>query len=521
MLQAEGTTTGPQPRDGAELFIGLVAPVGTDHDLLSEILVDTLRSFGYETVLVRLAQLLHTYPRYQKLPKNPVDAYIRSHQKAGNDFRWLAESADALAVLGIGAVREARKGRNQDERKIIPSCAYIIRSLKTPQEVATLRSVYGNAFVLIGSSAHYEVRRRFLATAIATSHHSFQYEQFLPTAESLMLIDQEEFGEVFGQNLRNTYYLSDIFVDASETKYLRDSVERGLELLFGNTFHTPGKDEYAMFLAMGAALRSAELGRQVGAVIANDAGSVLALGTNEVPKVNGGLYWAGDQPDYREFVMREDSNDKYKKGLLVDLLSRLKEDGWLSDERAKIDPTELAAIALDDKQSPSISDAQLRHLIEFMRAVHAEMAALTDAALRGVSTAGATMYVTTFPCHLCAPHIVAAGIKRVVYLEPYVKSRAVQLYPDSVAVDQSDARHPQVPFEPFVGVAPRKYIDLFTMLRRKKNGKVIDFERANAQQRYSSSPAAYTAEEKVHVGALETVIEPKRSILEQKEFAYE
>jgi cytidine deaminase len=81
-----------------------------------------------------------------------------------------------------------------------------------------------------------------------------------------MLIDQEEFGEVFGQNLRNTYYLADIFVDASDTQLLRDSVERGLELLFGNTFHTPRKDEHAMFLAMGAALRSAELGRQVGAV---------------------------------------------------------------------------------------------------------------------------------------------------------------------------------------------------------------------------------------------------------------
>ena len=158
-----------------------------------------------------------------------------------------------------------------------------------------------------------------------------------------------------------------------------------------------------------------------------------------MPKVGGGQYWAGDQPDYREFVMREDSNDKYKKGLLLDLLSRLKEDRWLSDDKAKIDPNELAALAQDEKQCPSISDAQLKHLIEFMRAVHAEMASLTDAALRGVSTGDATMYVTTFPCHLCAPHIVAAGIKRVVYLEPYVKSRAVQLYPDSVAVDRNDA----------------------------------------------------------------------------------
>jgi hypothetical protein len=121
LAQAEGTPTGARPGPGSELFIGLVAPVGTDHNLLTEILEDTLRSFGYETVLVRLAQLLHTYPRYKKLPKNPVDEYVRVHQKAGNEFRGLAESADALAVLGIGAIREARKRKNGDERQIIPS----------------------------------------------------------------------------------------------------------------------------------------------------------------------------------------------------------------------------------------------------------------------------------------------------------------------------------------------------------------------------------------------------------------
>ena len=244
-----------------------------------------------------------------------------------------------------------------------------------------------------------------------------------------MLRDQEEIGQKFGQNLRNTYHLADIFVDASETKHLRESVERGMELLFGNTFHTPTKDEYCMFQATGAALRSSELGRQVGAVIATDEGDVIAIGTNEVPKVGGGLYWAGDEPDHREFVMREDSNDKHKKGLLMDLLSRLAEDRWLTDEKLKIDAKELAELAQDPEKSPLVSEAQLKYLIEFMRAVHAEMAAVTDAARRGVSIAQTTMYVTTFPCHLCAPHIVAAGIKRVVYPEPYAKSRAVQLYP--------------------------------------------------------------------------------------------
>ncbi|MDN3612645.1 hypothetical protein QWZ16_23945 [Vibrio ostreicida] len=29
--------------------------------------------------------------------------------------------------------------------------------------------------------------------------------------------------------------------------------------------------------------------------------------------------------------------------------------------------------------------------------------------------------VRLFPCHNCAKHIVASGIKRVVYVEPYPK----------------------------------------------------------------------------------------------------
>ena len=67
-------------------------------------------------------------------------------------------------------------------------------------------------------------------------------------------------------------------------------------------------------------------------------------------------------------------------------------------------------------------------LIEFSRTVHAEMAAIVDAARRGVSVQDCNLYTTTFPCHECAKHIVAAGIRRVVYIEPYPKSQALSLH---------------------------------------------------------------------------------------------
>ncbi len=507
--------------DRPELFIGLVAAVGTDHTLLTEILEDALHTFGYQTRVIRLAQLLHAYQRYRKIPREPVDLYIRQHQKAGNEFRQITKSDDSMAVLGIGAIQEARMTANGNKEEIIPNCAYIIRSLKTPEEVKTLRSVYGKAFLLIGSSAPYELRRRFLAGKIAASHHSFQHDQYLSKAEELIQYDQEEIGKKHGQNLRNAFHLADIFVDATDAIRLRESLERALELVFGNTFHTPTRDEYGEFQAMGAALRSAELGRQVGCAICTASGDVVAVGTNEVPKAGGGLYWAGDDPDQREFMMREDSNDKHKKGLLADLLSRLKQDSWLNADKEKLNPGELAELALSDEKSPNISNAQLTDLIEFMRAVHAEMAAITDAARRGVSIANTTMYVTTFPCHLCAPHIVAAGVRRVVYIEPYAKSLAVQLYPDSISVGALDSSPGQVKFEPFVGVAPRMYMDLFTMTKRKRDGKVIQFDRKLAVPRYPGSKRAYITNEIAVMAKLGEILQSEQLKIEQQEFNYD
>jgi dCMP deaminase len=51
--------------------------------------------------------------------------------------------------------------------------------------------------------------------------------------------------------------------------------------------------------------------------------------------------------------------------------------------------------------------------------IHSEMNAILDLTKRGMSTDGATVYITTAPCHNCAKLIIAAGILRVVYLNNY------------------------------------------------------------------------------------------------------
>jgi dCMP deaminase len=54
-----------------------------------------------------------------------------------------------------------------------------------------------------------------------------------------------------------------------------------------------------------------------------------------------------------------------------------------------------------------------------VRTIHAEVNAVIQAALHGVSTKGATCYVTHMPCLNCTKVLINAGIVRLVYNVAY------------------------------------------------------------------------------------------------------
>ncbi|MFZ5813729.1 MAG: deoxycytidylate deaminase [Bacillota bacterium] len=62
-----------------------------------------------------------------------------------------------------------------------------------------------------------------------------------------------------------------------------------------------------------------------------------------------------------------------------------------------------------------------------VRAIHAEQNAIVQAALHGIDLRGATCYVTSSPCVHCAKMLIAAGIKRIVYLDNYTEQIGVQM----------------------------------------------------------------------------------------------
>jgi deoxycytidylate deaminase len=222
------------------------------------------------------------------------------------------------------------------------------------------------------------------------------------------------------------------------------------------------------YLAKSASLRSSDLSRQVGAAIIRGAGDVLTLGCNEVPKAQGGTYWEGDPGDARDFIQGSDPNETRKTQVLVDLIDRLHKGGHLSKSLMdQNDPNAISRSLLAQEGLYSVAASKVMDLLEFGRVVHAEMSALSDAARKGISVEGATLYCTTFPCHLCAKLIVAAGISKVVYLEPYPKSYASELHGDAISVDSDDSSVNRVSFNAFLGISPFRYRDLFERRRRK------------------------------------------------------
>ena len=134
----------------------------------------------------------------------------------------------------------------------------------------------------------------------------------------------------------------------------------------------------------------------------------------------------------------------------------------------------------------AVQSTRFSALTEFGRAVHAEMDALTTAARHGVRVGGNQLVCTTFPCHNCTRHIIAAGIRRVVYLHPYAKSLARELHDDAIVLDpvQAGPIDGKAVFEQYIGVAPRvypQYFDFGHVERKHPDGRALTVTDRNKQ----------------------------------------
>lgn len=489
--------------DNPELVIGLVGPIGVDLDTVIDHLKDALAKVHYTSHVIHITSVLSDL--LPTLKASDATYGERYHSLIENADRVRRETKNnaALACVAISEIRRIRAEYGNEDidpkdarNEPLLGHAFIVRQFKRVEEITLLREVYGRKFVLISIFADADERRKLLIKKIKQYRTSLvEDSEAEKTAITLIERDNHEVDDDYGQRVSDAFHLGDVFVPSGSVAATKEIVDRFVKAFFGHNGMSPTKREYGMYAAAAASLRSLDLSRQIGAAIFSEQGEVITLGCNEVPKAFGGTYWC-DDPNveaHRDFEEGEDGNHARKIQLLYDLVERLGKLNFLSTKiKAAGDTYTQVSKLLSEKL---ISESKVMDIIEFGRIIHAEMSAITDAARKGKPLENSILFTTTFPCHMCAKHIVSSGIRRVVFLEPYPKSHAKDLHEDSITFSPTEASS-KVLFEPFIGISPRRYRDIFEKKKRKdSSGKAQDWAEGKPVPRIEDKSHSYIANE--------------------------
>jgi len=288
-----------------------------------------LVQYGYNPFLIKLTEAL-SEPLLKKKLRKKVDSsslekrYSTSmdvcnelRRKAGNEI--MAE----LAISKIVSTR--KKAINKDDRPL----AFIIRQIKRIEEVNLLRNIYGDRFILLSCFAPRELRCENLASLISEDRRSNDRNAFRDKAEKLIIRDEDESDDPFGQKVRNAFPNADVVINAKDKSTTDDTMNHFFKVFFGNPRISPTKDEYGLYMASAAALRSTDLSRQVGAAIFSENLEIVSLGSNEVPKYSGGTYLQDDAMetgvDGRDVAVGFDANTKIRIEIAKDAIYQISE----------------------------------------------------------------------------------------------------------------------------------------------------------------------------------------------------
>ena len=297
------------------IVFAVVAATGSPLDVFLPAFSRLLLKYGYEAILIRLTNLVQEYvAEPDSITWSSEGERIQKLMNAGDEFRAMVKRPDAMALLAALGIQAAR-----DKRDATKTTAYVIRQRKHPEEVSTLRQIYGDRLFVLSLYSTYTERLKHLMEVARVDHD---------TAARLIRRDEDDEYTKWGQRTRDAFELGDVFfrIDDRDCATAMREAERFLDLIFGRLDLSPRAHEHAMYLAYAASLRSADLSRQVGAVLMNVHGDVVGLGANDVPRAGGGQYWPDDKPDHRDHARREDSNTKQRVRIARDIFERTQPD---------------------------------------------------------------------------------------------------------------------------------------------------------------------------------------------------
>jgi deoxycytidylate deaminase len=487
-----------------ELFIAICSPIGSLKEIvIEEILKFINTNYGYDVEHIKLSKFIENYP-FENITSNHKPEHSHSYNayfdkiEKGNQIRefnnnsYLAEKTikkihlQRLELLTSKGIQNPKPEDFETRRKL-----YLIDSIKSKEELDLFRKVYTDNFYQISLFSPLEDRKSNLSSK---GFRAFEIEKIIE------IDDKQNFNH--GQNVRGTFVDGDFFMRVSDDNIItiQQKIKRFFDLIFESIVVTPTIEEQSMYLAKSASGNSACLSRQVGACIIDSNNNTLSTGWNDVPKFGGNLYTTNSVKDNRCYNKGYCSNDTQKDKLVENIIDSLLSDNEINSifkTNGEVNKK------LVDKIRKNLWNSKVKDLIEFSRSVHAEMHAIIQGSqLTGDKMINGKLFCTTYPCHNCARHIIAAGIKEVYYIEPYVKSLCLTLHND--AMSENEKISDKVKILMFDGVAPRNYLTFFTnFAERKKNGKIIKRDLKLLKPKKAKSLQALSTLEQQAVHSLE------------------
>ena len=217
------------------------------------------------------------------------------------------------------------------------------------------------------------------------------------------------------------------FNDSEEKKEkLKNKIRQHLMVIRKPGYRNPNNMELLMNNAYCTSLQSRCLKRQVGAIIVKEEIEDLQY-TNESKDRMGGYYLisagCNNVPEGQTDCSIEYKTcyrDKKKKALF-DRIKHCPNCGQkLKEGKCSQKECDYSKTKSDIRENFLLGKG-----LDLCRSLHAEENAMLQISyLGGFPLKETTLYTTTFPCLLCAKKIIANGIRKVVYVEPYPMEEA-------------------------------------------------------------------------------------------------
>lgn len=429
------------------IILGFTGSIGSGCSFIGK----HIEELGYDYKYFCLSDHLKELAKSKKIA-NPTCEQL---QDIGNDLRKKSKKGSVLVSELLKKIDSQIKSGALDLSKYK---GIIIDSIRNDGEVLTLRQ-FPNFFLF---SVHADKDTRKNRTL---NDKKFKNAKEFEDADKR---DQAE-REPHGQHVKECNELADIIInnDTDFAKTARQSIRKYIEGIYNKYIvlienningkltpeNLPSRNETLMTMAYAESRLSHCLKRKVGAIIASVTKSeipeedydkslkeifnIISSGHNEVPL--GTLPCAFDttvnEECNRDFLKEEHArtivhcpNCGYKInwkttctcGNVIDQFSFL-------CPRCK-EPVE------DEYECPKCKTQIFSKylntggkLLDMCRSLHAEEQALLNLAKYSGSSKQLILYTSTFPCNLCANKIVASGINKIVYAEPYPMKEAVKI----------------------------------------------------------------------------------------------